>query len=73
MISAGTLAQRLPVHAIIGPDGTLLQVGRALARVCGDIVGQPFADCFELVRPTIPVVDAATFRGLGAVFCQVNC
>lgn len=73
MISAATLAQRLPVHAIIAPDGTLLQVGQALARVCGDIVGQPFAACFELVRPTVPVVDPATLRGLGAVFCQVNC
>jgi hypothetical protein len=35
MISAETLAQRLPVHAIIGPDLRVLQIGSALARVCG--------------------------------------
>ncbi len=73
MISAETLAQRLPVHLVIGPDGTLLQVGRALARVCGDVVGKTFTDCFEMARPTLTVLDPPALRALGPAFCQVNC
>ena len=64
MISAETLAQRLPVHAIIGPDLTVLQIGSALARVCGDVVGRSFDACFELVRPTLSVLDAPALRAL---------
>jgi signal transduction histidine kinase len=73
MISAETLAQRLPVHAIIGPDLRVLQIGSALARVCGDVVGRGFDACFELVRPTLSVLDAPALRALGPVFCQINC
>jgi signal transduction histidine kinase/CheY-like chemotaxis protein len=73
MISAETLAQRLPVHAIIGPDLRVLQIGSALARVCGDVVGRSFDACFELVRPTLSVLDAPALRALGPVFCQINC
>ena len=73
MISAETLARRLPVHAIIGPDLTVLQIGSALARVCGEVVGRSFDACFELVRPTLSVLDAPTLRALGPVFCQINC
>jgi signal transduction histidine kinase len=73
MISAETLSQRLPVHAILGPDLRVLQLGSALLRVCGDAVGDPFDACFELVRPTLNTLDAATLRALGPVFCQVDC
>ncbi len=72
MISAETLAQRQPVHAIIGPDLTVLQLGRSLKRICGDAAGHPFSSLFEILRPSLAVLDAATLRGLGPAFCQVN-
>jgi len=72
MISAETLAQRQPVHAIIGPDLRVLQLGRSLARLCADAAGRPFGSLFELLRPTLAVLDVATLRGLGPAFCQVK-
>jgi signal transduction histidine kinase len=72
MISAETLAQRQPVHAIIGPDLRVLQLGRSLQRLCGDAADCPFGSLFELLRPTLAVLDVATLRGLGPVFCQVK-
>ena len=50
----------------------MLQLGRSLQRLCGDVADCPFGSLFELLRPTLAVLDVATLRGLGPVFCQVK-
>jgi signal transduction histidine kinase len=73
MISRQTLAERAPFHAVIGPGLTVLQLGRSLAKLCPDALGQPFQASFEIVRPRLALTEVDVLRDLGSVFCQVVC
>ena len=45
------LAQLMPMHVLIGLDGSILATGPTVTRIAGNLIGQPFFERFEIRRP----------------------
>lgn len=58
------LEQLFPFHVKLSADGTVERTGRSLAKVLPDVVGRPFLDVFEVVRPAV--------RDLGGIRANIG-
>ena len=66
-ISADSLSQLMPMHLVLATDGTILQCGPTVAKLCPDreLRGRSFFDCFDVRRPhnTTSVADIIAAGG----------
>lgn len=60
VIASEVIRHALPMMAILGPDGRIVDAGRTLAKLSPDIVGRPIGRVIRLLQPAVP----ASFEGL---------
>ena len=56
-LSPELVDRAFPFHVAFRPDGTVLQVGSVLRRVCPSLVGGSIADTLRIVRPEVMPFD----------------
>ena len=55
--SRSILDTLFPFHVTVGADGSIAHVGKSMAKVMPDAVGQPFLGRFEVQRPRLSAMD----------------
>ncbi|NBQ15274.1 MAG: hypothetical protein EBU31_11890, partial [Proteobacteria bacterium] len=55
--SRSILDTLFPFHVTVGVDGSIAHVGKSMAKVMPDAVGQPFLGRFEVQRPKLSTMD----------------
>jgi len=72
VIDAAALRRHFPVHALLGPDLEVRQLGPTLERLLGADARRSFDALFALERPTLDEVSIDRLRALGPALCVVR-